>query len=284
VACGRITFSPSKRGSSVSTSAVERRVLLARDALAGVEHRIEGLARVVGKARAPAVRLQPVVQQESRVETCGSDKLKYAKEEVKGWMEVPFASLGFLSRPSHRQRSRFRELRTPRRPHAAADAHGDDDALGAAALAFDERVAGQALAGDAVGVAHRDGAAVDVQAVARDAQLVAAIDHLHRERFVQLPQVDVADLQAQLLQHLGIANTGPMPISSGSQPATAKPRKRPIGFRLFARRVLLADHHAGAGAVGELAGVAGRDDAARQRRLDAADAFLGGAGAGPRPC
>ena len=32
---------------------------------------------------------------------------------------------------------------------------------------------------------------------------------------------------------LGMANTGPMPISSGSQPATAKPRKRPRGWRLF---------------------------------------------------
>jgi hypothetical protein len=62
--------------------------------------------------------------------------------------------------------SAFRGLRTPRRTHAATDAHGDDDALGAAALAFDEGVAGQALAGDAVGVAHGDGAAVDVQAVA----------------------------------------------------------------------------------------------------------------------
>jgi hypothetical protein len=30
---------------------------------------------------------------------------------------------------------------------------------------------------------------------------------------------------------LGTANTGPMPISSGSQPATAKPRKMPSGLR-----------------------------------------------------
>jgi hypothetical protein len=70
-----------------------------------------------------------------------------------------------------------------------------------------------------------------------------------------------------------------MPISSGSQPATAKPRKRPRGFRPFCSRVLLVDHHAGAAAVGELAGVAGRDQAAGNGRADAADAFLGGAGA-----
>ncbi|MCY1372973.1 hypothetical protein D9M69_602170 [compost metagenome] len=35
------------------------------------------------------------------------------------------------------------------------------------------------------------------------------------------------------LSTLGMAKTGPMPISSGSQPATAKPRKRPRGFRPF---------------------------------------------------
>jgi hypothetical protein len=46
--------------------AVERRVLLARDALAGVEHRVEGLARMVGKTRALLQRLgpKPLVEQE----------------------------------------------------------------------------------------------------------------------------------------------------------------------------------------------------------------------------
>ncbi|MCY1553586.1 hypothetical protein D9M68_900860 [compost metagenome] len=33
------------------------------------------------------------------------------------------------------------------------------------------------------------------------------------------------------LSSLGTENTGPMPISSGSQPATAKPRKNALGFR-----------------------------------------------------
>ena len=46
--------------------AVERREFLARDALAGVEHRVEGLAAVVGEARALGERgdAQPVVQEE----------------------------------------------------------------------------------------------------------------------------------------------------------------------------------------------------------------------------
>ena len=46
--------------------------------------------------------------------------------------------------------------------HAAADAHRDDDVLDAAALAFDERVADEPRARHAVGMADRDGAAVDI--------------------------------------------------------------------------------------------------------------------------
>src|SRR5262249_12095230 len=62
-------------------------------------------------------------------------------------------------------------LEQPRRAHAAADAHGDDDVLRLAAAAFDQGVAGAACAGHAVGVADRDRAAVDVQLVVGDAEL-----------------------------------------------------------------------------------------------------------------
>ena len=77
----------------------------------------------------------------------------------------------------------------------------------------------------------------------------------------------------------GTANTGPMPISSGSQPATAKPRNVPSGFRPFFSASLRAHHHAGAGAVGELAGIAGRDVAALAHRLERREAFEIGVGA-----
>src|SRR3546814_2040314 len=65
---------------------------------------------------------------------------------------------------------------------AAADAHGAYDIAGAAALALDQRVPDHAGARHAVGVADRDRAAVDVQPVVRDAQAVAAVQHLHGER------------------------------------------------------------------------------------------------------
>src|SRR5947209_4100953 len=76
----------------------------------------------------------------------------------------------------------------PRCTHAAADAHGDDDVLRAAPAAFDQRVADKAGARHAVGMADRDGAAIHVEPVVRDAEAVAAIDHLHGEGFVQLPK------------------------------------------------------------------------------------------------
>jgi hypothetical protein len=89
------------------------------------------------------------------------------------------------------------------RAHAAADAHRDDDILGAAALAFDQRRGRSARAGHAVGVADRDRAAVDVEPVVGDAELVLAVEHLHREGLVQLPQADVVDLEAEPLEQLG---------------------------------------------------------------------------------
>src|SRR6185295_1849343 len=96
--------------------------------------------------------------------------------------------------PSERRatgRQRSQDFEHAGSAHAAADAHRDDDLLGAAALAFDQRVTGEALAADAVRMADRDRAAIDVEPVHRDAELVGAIEHLHRERLVEFPEIDV---------------------------------------------------------------------------------------------
>ena len=95
---------------------------------------------------------------------------------------------------------RLEDLEQARAAHAAADAHGDHHVLGAAALAFLQDVAGQARAGHAEGVADGDGAAVDVVLLRVDAQLVAAVEALAGEGLVQLPKVDVVDLQAVAFQ------------------------------------------------------------------------------------
>src|SRR6476660_5792792 len=76
------------------------------------------------------------------------------------------------------QSSELANLEQASRAHAAADAHRDDDTLDAAGLARDERVPDEPLAGHAVGMSDSDGAAVHVQAVLRNPEPIAAVDHL----------------------------------------------------------------------------------------------------------
>src|SRR5688572_24314155 len=67
----------------------------------------------------------------------------------------------------------------------------------------------QACAGHAVGMAHRDGATVDVEAFIRNSELVRAVQHLYREGFIELPEVDVRDALAGALQQLRYGEYGP---------------------------------------------------------------------------
>src|ERR1700735_849499 len=84
-------------------------------------------------------------------------------------------------------------LEEGRGAHAAADAHRDDDELDVAALAFQEHMHRHARAAEAIWVTDRDRAAVDVEALVRNAQRVAAVDRLDGERLVEFPQPDVVD-------------------------------------------------------------------------------------------
>src|SRR5277367_1661583 len=92
------------------------------------------------------------------------------------------------------------DLEQPRAALAAADAHGDDAPLGLAAVAFLQDVAGETRAGHAEGMADRDRAAIDVVFGGIDAEPVAAIEALAGEGFVQLPDVDIVDLQTLALE------------------------------------------------------------------------------------
>src|SRR5450756_2541028 len=94
-------------------------------------------------------------------------------------------------------------LKNTRRTHATTDAHRDAHFFGTTATAFNQSMASQALAADAVGMADGNGAPVDVQALIRDAEPVPAVNHLHGKSFVELPQVNVVHFQAQTCQHLG---------------------------------------------------------------------------------
>ena len=124
-------------------------------------------------------------------------------------------------------------------------------------------------------MADRNRAAIDIELVHRNAQFVAAINHLHRKRFIELPQVNVADLQAESCQHLG---NGVHRADAHLVRLAARHRKTEEatqGLQAFFLGQGFIHHHNRAAAVRELAGIAGRNHTAGNGRLDAADAFLG---------
>src|SRR6266478_6347072 len=94
-------------------------------------------------------------------------------------------------------------LEQPCRPHAAADAHGDDGALGAAASSFDQDMAGHARSAHAKGMADRDRAAVHIETFLGDAQAIATVEHLARKGFVELPQINIADIERSEERRVG---------------------------------------------------------------------------------
>ena len=133
-------------------------------------------------------------------------------------------------------------------------------------------------AAHAVGVADRDRAAVDVEPVVGNAELVAAVDHLHGKSLVQLPEADVLDLEPGALQQLrhrvDRADAHFVRFAAGDGEATEHPERREAAARGLGR----AHHHGGARAVRELARVAGGDHAAGHGRADLRDAVVGGVG------
>src|SRR5262249_23543386 len=99
-----------------------------------------------------------------------------------------------------RDDSLMHDLEQAGRAHASADAHRDDGIFRLSAAALDQRVTREPRARHAVRMAHGNGAAIDVDLLRIDAELVAAIKHLHRERLVQLPEIDIIDLESVTLQ------------------------------------------------------------------------------------
>jgi hypothetical protein len=137
-------------------------------------------------------------------------KLKYRESIVEGLDNAP---RGFIRAPQGRELRqaagaarldlgqsggpwpgppRQRILEQTRRAHTAADAHRHDGELRSAAPAFDQRVRSETRR-----PTRRSGwptairATVDVEAIVRKAQLVAAVDDQHRASARSAPQVDV---------------------------------------------------------------------------------------------
>ena len=131
----------------------------------------------------------------------------------------------------------------------------------------------------AEGMADRDRAAIDVDLLGIDAERVAAIERLRGEGLVQLPEVDVGDLQAVALQQArhgeDRADAHLVGLAAGRGEAAEDAERR----QAAPRRLLRRHHHAGRGAVRELAGIAGRDELVlAAHRLELEQAFQRGVG------
>ena len=126
-------------------------------------------------------------------------------------------------------------------------------------------------------MAHSDGTTVDVQQFSGDAHLVAAKKHLHREGFVQFPQVDVLHRQAQSLQHFGNGIDRTNAHFIGLATSHRKAQETAQGFQVALGGQLFAHDDASTSAIGKLRRIASRHHATGHGGLDAGDAFFGGA-------
>ena len=78
-------------------------------------------------------------------------------------------------------------------------------------------------------MAERDRAAVDVDLVAIEAELLLDRQVLRGERLVDLDQIDVVEREPAFSSAIRVAGAGPMPISVGSTPTDAQCVSRASG-------------------------------------------------------
>src|SRR6185437_12231723 len=105
-------------------------------------------------------------------------------------------------------------------------------------------------------MSDRDSSAIDVQSIIGNAEPVAAVDDLHREGLVQLPQTDVLHLDAGALQQARNreyrTDSHLFRLATGYSEAAENPQRLDVTF--FGK--LRIHHHTGTRAVGELTSVA----------------------------
>ena len=87
-------------------------------------------------------------------------------------------------------------------PHASANTHGGHHIFYATTPPLKQNVPNLSRARHAVGVANRNGAAIHVVDFGIDPKMVAAIQNLASEGFVELPKANVAHAKTCSLQQL----------------------------------------------------------------------------------
>src|SRR5262249_1728895 len=152
--------------------------------------------------------------------------------------------------------------------HAAADAHGDDRALGVPAPPLDQNVPGHARAAHAERMANGNRATVDVEPVRGNPEPIAAVEHLAGKRLVELPQIDVCLFRPGALQKLGTGKNRTDSIPVGPATDARKAAKRAERLEPVLGSGGRAHQDAGRGTVGELTRIARRNEAALAHRLE----------------
>src|SRR3546814_12286500 len=84
--------------------------------------------------------------------------------------------------------------------HPAPDAHRYDNISDAAPLPFYKCMTDHPGTGHSIGMIDRDRAAINVEQLIRDMELITAVQQLGGKGLVQFPQADVVHLQLQSLE------------------------------------------------------------------------------------
>src|SRR5271168_2447277 len=87
-------------------------------------------------------------------------------------------------RRSSRARS-VDDFKESRGSHTPTDTHGDNGVFGLAPATFDQSMASETRTGHAIGMPYCNRTAVDIELLGIDTELVAAVDYLNGERFVE---------------------------------------------------------------------------------------------------
>src|SRR5690606_15915572 len=100
-------------------------------------------------------------------------------------------------------RNKSKDLEQARRAHSPSHTHGHDGPSCLAAAAFEQNMSRQPRACHAERMPNGNRAAIDVQPLIRDAQPLLTVHSLRGEGLIELPQVDVLDLEAGTCQQPG---------------------------------------------------------------------------------
>src|SRR5690242_1660958 len=158
-------------------------------------------------------------------------------------------------RPGRSASSGFRksnDLKQTRGPLASTHTHRNDDVLDSPSAALNQGVPCQASAADTVWVPNRNCAAVDIEPVVGNAELVRAIQHLHRKSFVQLPQPDILHLEASTLEELWHGEYRPDPHLIGLAARDGEAAEDAERLQSASLRESGVNHNSSRSAVGEL--------------------------------